>query len=450
MMKLPDDMFRHELLPYLTVDDIVRLDNAYLNYEDRSQLLDKISGLILKGQCIKLSIKNDTYVGNSYPAQYMGQSMKASLFQWLGIRRIYLINMKIVASDFYLHPSIIENDYVDQFRYIQHVLMKGCIRADTAIFIVSHCPSLFSIIVEDEDDKHPDHTFTDHTLQSIAEHCNRLQILSLRERRAITDVGLISISKHCSNLKFLDVYGCDQITDASIISVSTHCTRLQSLNLGNCLQITDVSIISISTHCTALKSLNLKGQITDASIISISTQCPALISLSLWKCRRISDASIISISTHCTRLQSLYLGYCCRQITDASIISISTNCTRLQSLHLEGCRQITDTSIISISTHCTRLQRLKLLRCRQITDASIISISENCTRLRRLLASPSTITDASLIALAKNCTGLQKLITDHCNHCNNKRNFKKQLEAWILLSDVNKYCVVTAGVKFLQ
>ena len=53
MMKLPDDMFRHELLPYLTVDDIVRLDSAYMNYEDRSQLLDKISGVILKGQSIK-------------------------------------------------------------------------------------------------------------------------------------------------------------------------------------------------------------------------------------------------------------------------------------------------------------------------------------------------------------------------------------------------------------
>ena len=79
-MKLPDDMFRHELLPYLTVDDIVRLDNAYMNYEDRSQLLDKISGVILNGQCIKLSIMNDTYVGNSSPAECMGQSMKASLF----------------------------------------------------------------------------------------------------------------------------------------------------------------------------------------------------------------------------------------------------------------------------------------------------------------------------------------------------------------------------------
>jgi hypothetical protein len=49
MMKLPDDMFRLELLTYLTVHDIVNLDNACMNHTYRSQLLDKIDGVILQG-----------------------------------------------------------------------------------------------------------------------------------------------------------------------------------------------------------------------------------------------------------------------------------------------------------------------------------------------------------------------------------------------------------------
>ena len=60
-MKLPDDMFRQELLQYLTVDDIVRLDNACMNHKYRSQLLDKISGVILLGdqdEYIKLHYLN--------------------------------------------------------------------------------------------------------------------------------------------------------------------------------------------------------------------------------------------------------------------------------------------------------------------------------------------------------------------------------------------------------
>ena len=78
-MKLPDDMYRHELLSYLTVDDIVKLDNACLNHDYRSQLLDKISCVILLGDKDKF--------------------MKASLFKWLGVRRIYLISIYKYVKD---------------------------------------------------------------------------------------------------------------------------------------------------------------------------------------------------------------------------------------------------------------------------------------------------------------------------------------------------------------
>jgi len=62
MMKLPDDMFRFELLPYLTLNNIVKLDSACMNQKYRPQLLDKMSGVILLGD-------KDT-------------SIKASLFKW--------------------------------------------------------------------------------------------------------------------------------------------------------------------------------------------------------------------------------------------------------------------------------------------------------------------------------------------------------------------------------
>ena len=76
MINVPDDMFKQELLPYLTVHDIKKLDNACKNYGYRAQLLDKISGVILMRD-------EDEY-------------MTASLFKWLGLRRIYLMNMKLI------------------------------------------------------------------------------------------------------------------------------------------------------------------------------------------------------------------------------------------------------------------------------------------------------------------------------------------------------------------
>ena len=241
MMNLPDDMFRLDLLPYLTVDDIVKLDNAYMNHEYRHQLLEKISGVILPGD-------KDEY-------------MKASLFKWLGMRRIYLMSMNLLFEDDYDDDVDTENDYVDQLRYTQHVIFTGSyVRDDMAIFIISHCPSLLSMemVLDDEDFlSHP--KITDHTLQSIAEHCTGLESLSLRSCMYITDTGLINISEQCPNISKLDVSSIVNlaISDTSIISISTHCK-----------QITDTSIMSISTHCTGLQSLNLDGcrEITDTSI----------------------------------------------------------------------------------------------------------------------------------------------------------------------------------------
>ena len=341
MMNLPDDMFKQEILHCVTVYDIVKLDNACMNHKYRLQLLEKINGVILTGDKDK--------------------PIKASLFKWLGMRRIYLINMYLrFIEDDNSFSSSIENDYVDQFRYTQHVVMRGPIRDNMAIFIISHCSCLLSIDISGEFNHS---RVTDHTLQSLADHCTGLQSLSLSDCRKITDTGLVIISMNCTNLKSLKIYYCNKITDASIISISIYCSGLLSLNLRRCKKITNASIISLSTHCTGLLSLNL------------------------YDCDHISDASIISISTHCTGLLSLNLDYCNR---------------------------ITDASIISLSTHCSGLQSLNLYRCHQITDASIISISEHCTGMKKLEVSETAITDASLIAIAKNCTGLQYLNTYRC------------------------------------
>ena len=105
-MNLPDDIIKQELLHYLTVHDLVRLDNACMNHEYRPHLLEKISGVILIGD-------NDV-------------SMKASLFKWLGMRRIYLIKMDLgFEDDNDTFLSSIENDYVDQFRYTQHLILRS-------------------------------------------------------------------------------------------------------------------------------------------------------------------------------------------------------------------------------------------------------------------------------------------------------------------------------------
>ena len=157
MMKLPNDMFRLELVPYLSVDDVVKLDNACMNHKYRPQLMGKISYVILIGDKDK--------------------SVEASLYKWLGMRRIYLIKMNISFDIESI--SNIENYYVDHYRYTQHVVMKGTIGDDMAIFIISRSPCLLSIDISDY--CRPSSQITDHSLQSIAQHCTGLQSLTLKQ-----------------------------------------------------------------------------------------------------------------------------------------------------------------------------------------------------------------------------------------------------------------------------
>ena len=49
MMKLPDDVFRQELLPFLIVRDIIKLVKACVNHKYRPTLMTNNTGLILIG-----------------------------------------------------------------------------------------------------------------------------------------------------------------------------------------------------------------------------------------------------------------------------------------------------------------------------------------------------------------------------------------------------------------
>ena len=77
MMKLPDDMVRHDLFQYLTVHDLGRLDSMCMNHQYRPQVLDKIRGVVL------MKDMNNT-------------CMSPSLFRWLGLRGIYVCCMKFI------------------------------------------------------------------------------------------------------------------------------------------------------------------------------------------------------------------------------------------------------------------------------------------------------------------------------------------------------------------
>ena len=72
--EIPASVFHQQLSKFLTIDDVVELDNACLNHLYRPSLLKNIKGMILKGEEI---------------------TMSKGLFIWVGKRNIYLMNLAI-------------------------------------------------------------------------------------------------------------------------------------------------------------------------------------------------------------------------------------------------------------------------------------------------------------------------------------------------------------------
>ena len=255
--KLLDDVFKHHIVRYLTLKDIVSFDNACTNHNCRPGLMDAVRNVIMTGDINKM--------------------LSFQVIRWLYRRGIYLKNIYLTYKEY---MRLCDGNHQHGLDMLRYHLLKHCtgVTIGDRFMLVAisqelwrlssrhhHHPTsrskLSNLIIDDE--------IKEDDLLSILDHCTGIH--SLRINKLLSNV--ILISKQCTRLQSLDVSLCIQIIDASIISISAHCTELQSLNVSGCFLLSDASIISISTHCTGLKSLNASGchHLTDASIISISS-----------------------------------------------------------------------------------------------------------------------------------------------------------------------------------
>jgi hypothetical protein len=437
--RIPDSLFRQHLSEFLAINDVVEFDNACLNHEYRPLFLDKIKGMVLKGE---------------------KTTMSKELFEWLEKRNIYLTCLLInwrkgydfcieldrfnkrydflewftfiggFALNMIIAPQIIE-DILKRSPKLRHLIVDDCrFKTDVITSLVGFCPNLLRF-------ESLNSALTDKSITSVAINCLNLRILRVSADVKLKDSGIISISTHCKDLEELCVVGSD-VTDESIISIATHCRGLLHLNVSCCLLLTDASIISISFHCARLEKLSVRQiNITDESIMSIATHCRGLLHLNVSCCSLLTDESIKSISSNCSFLREINLMGC--KISDASILSIASHCPCLSHLEVAGCQNLTDASFISISTHCTSLEVFNL-NDTNLSNEGLCSIAIHCKKLRILKifrcsnwyylnnpwtteslksleylnVSSTNISDPDIRVIAENCIRLESLVADNC------------------------------------
>jgi hypothetical protein len=174
LINIPDDVWKYQVCQYLTIDDIVSLDNACCNHEYRIKLLKMTEDIILYGDLMF--------------------SLMASTLRWLALRRIYLVCMKLDddAYPWNIDGTTVGCSYGEIFKHVQNI------RFD--------CESVL-----------------DASVISVLRHCIKLQMIDLSYCDKITDASISALIEYCPDLQVLELSYCDNVSAECVLPLSKRC-----------------------------------------------------------------------------------------------------------------------------------------------------------------------------------------------------------------------------------
>ena len=348
LTKTPDSIFRHFISKYLTLYDVVNLDNASLNHEHRPVLLSKIEGMVLEGKNIIMNL---------------------DLHVWIRKRKIHLQCMLLDRSKggmFYQYIWKLIDDFsyehLDSFHFrgdgiatTTELSMTYYIAQLIIMYVLEKSLNLRHLVIEDC-------SFEDDYVTGFAgKHCPNLESFESSNSSYLKDEAIISLATSKQRILNVD----SGINDSGIY------TGLLRLVVGFCLLLTDASIISIAIHCPKLQYLDVSGceKLTDASLIPISTNCASLEILKLSH-TTLSNEGLCSIAVHCKKLRKLNVSHC-SVWTYLSNPWTKESWKSIESLDVSN-TDVTDLDIRIITENCSRLKSLKADNCLKTTDESFI------------------------------------------------------------------------------
>ena len=176
LINVPDDVWKYQVCQYLTIDDIVSLDNACCNHEYRFKLLKMTEDTILYGDLIF--------------------SLMASTLRWLALRRIYLVSMKLDddAYPWKIDDTSVGSDssYGEIFKHVQNIRFDSESALDASVI-------------------------------SVLRHCIKLQMIDLSYCDKITDASIAALIEYCPDLQVLELSYCDNVSAECVLPLSKRC-----------------------------------------------------------------------------------------------------------------------------------------------------------------------------------------------------------------------------------
>ena len=307
LIKLPNDIFKHEIMQYLTVYDIVNVDNSILNRKFRNIYLNIMKGMII--------------ISKNYENQLL-------FLEWVIKKEMYIRNIYLVSS-YELEPSSLFLNYISSFKFVQNL--------------------------------HIDNGFKNRCWKSNG-HYYRTIYDNYCVGVCFDSTKLFFNNKDWTALMSLQIYDCQWIEDKHVQDITVNCSNLLYLTICNCRLLTNNSMLNLINNKSKLQQLNIQFSLTITDfviVIMLKNACFTIQSLRLQHCPLITDKSIQYLGQYCKQLKCLKL-FSCVSITSSSIIFFLNNNITLTSLTVLDCIQIKHKNIMIILNHCNFVNSLFL------------------------------------------------------------------------------------------
>ncbi len=422
--RVPEELLRHVLFSYFTIQDFSVLDRAIPPAKElRSNFLSA-----LKGSCV---LNDFEYFDESVATWSLNRQINfSSLLLNPSAEVNFFFDFASCQSgtleriDFQRHLSVSDIALVlmtlHLFPCLKYINFDGCVSVtDSGLStLLEQCPSLKKLTLCDCTN------ITDLSLEKLSQSssCNFIASLNINGCWYVTDAGVINVIETCPHLTFLDVSFCSNITDKALLKIAECCTELAHLALQECTKITidGLAGLTITGKLLQLSDLNLSycgGCVTDIIIARLSDSHSNLHALNLSNCSEVTDSSLFGISLHCHQLHVLSL-FNCSEISDIGVIALTENCLYLEWLDLFNCSQITDASLKALSDHCKNLTHLNVSSCKLVTDKGLLHLSTGSGRdsLTYLNLSYCNVTSSGVHRLTEGCKNIKTLNLFKCKY----------------------------------
>eukprot|EP01032_Pedospumella_encystans_P011611 gene11611-13493_t len=381
---LPEDLMRKQVLSFLELKEIVRLDSALANHTLRKYLHTSIVNTVLNGvvdfshlswcnarKCSAKTLRISSILENDFPFQFDAQSQ----FEVLEV----CTTAKL--SEHALHKLLSAGDFK-----ILNIQSFYCMRPHHLLPIESDL-SLLEINAGDNLNLRED------VLIALVSRCPLLQTVNATAGIYFTERLPVSLSKRCPQLRRVTLYttsdfGEDSDEDDFVEQQSTgycelfqSCRQLQEVDCGGDFSLANMQ--TLADCCKELTSVSLRHwgmkfyaeqyasrgrlreyavQLEDSVLYALAQYCPSLTSVSITGHAKLSNEAISALSNNAKT---------CANILDSTVVAIAEHCPLLENIDFSNCPHITNVGINALARCCRRLTNVALRRCRGIQNIDI-------------------------------------------------------------------------------